>query len=117
MSVMPSHRYAMVFDDADAFVSDRWLDRSVKSDHSSLAYADFYPKLSSVLRHIDLRFLETTSGDIEAMCNAFMPMLKEGFKRVGVLAPPARAQELPWSWRNCVRKGYAKLPASFAGIK
>lgn len=85
--------------------------------NSSLAYAEFQLKLSSVLRHFDLRFLETTSEDIEAICNAFMPMLKEGSKRVGVLGPPARAQEPPWSWRNCVRKGYAKLPASSAEIK
>ena len=83
----------------------------------SLAYAEFYLKLSSVLRHLDLRFLETASEDIEAMCNAFMPMLREGSKRVGVLVPPARVQELPWSWRNCVRKGYAKMPVSSAGIK
>ena len=52
---------------------------------SSLAYAELYLTLSAVLRRFDFKLFDTTSEDIEAVCDAFMPMPKEDSKGVRVL--------------------------------
>lgn len=57
---------------------------------SSLAYAELYLTLSSVLRRFDLELFDTTNEDIEAVCDAFMPMPKEDSKGVRVLVTPVR---------------------------
>ena len=57
---------------------------------SSLAYAELYLTLSAMLRRFHLELFDTTSEDIEAVCDAFMPMPKEDSKGVRVMVSSAK---------------------------
>ncbi|KAF7509483.1 hypothetical protein GJ744_008046 [Endocarpon pusillum] len=97
MSVMPLHNNAQVFHEPHAFVPERWLGENVKSDlfvfgkgprmcsGQNLAYAELYLALAAVLRRFRLELFETTVTDVEAVCDAFMPMPREDSKGVRVL--------------------------------
>ena len=51
----------------------------------SLAYAELYLTLAAVVRQFNLELFDTTASDIEAVCDAFMPMPKIDSKGVRVI--------------------------------
>jgi hypothetical protein len=50
----------------------------------SLAYAELYLTLAAIVRRFDLTLYETDYSDIEAVCDAMMPMPKADSKGVRV---------------------------------
>jgi hypothetical protein len=52
---------------------------------SSLAYAELYLALAAIVRRFTLELFETDSSDIEAVCDAMMPMPKADSKGVRVV--------------------------------
>jgi hypothetical protein len=53
--------------------------------HLSLAYAELYLMLAAVVRRFDLALFQTDFSDIEAVCDALMPMPKSDTKGVRVM--------------------------------
>lgn len=51
----------------------------------SLAYAELYLSLAAIVRRFHLELYETTYEDIEAVCDALMPMPRADTKGVRVL--------------------------------
>lgn len=56
---------------------------------SSLAYAELYLTLAAVLRRFQLALYDTTVADVEAVCDAFMPMPRADTKGVRVIVRDA----------------------------
>ncbi|KAF1949520.1 putative cytochrome P450 [Byssothecium circinans] len=97
MTVMLLCQHPDLFKDPQSFRPERWLDTNQPSDMyvfgrglrmcagQNLAYAELYLSLAALVRRFTLDLFESDFSDIEAVCDAMMPMPKADTKGVRVI--------------------------------